>query len=328
MEPLVCIVNSTDKQLTPLKYSMSNKPNLPLLKYSNVYSNQLAINTLQLNANYPLLMDFDLKQMGKMAQNLMNEFHFNQTLAEWWEIMMLCQLWETTGTLYSMSHSTIAQSIADDYTHLTSKQIKTVANYQVADTLFYKYSDVSVNENAAIEFIIHYLTTIIDAKIGSNSIIQLMNLETNITAQIITYLSSIYTQSYLIKPTITSLLDNTHYLVNIQLKTKLNLIMPPFTKENYLVSLGITVPDIVSQTIICVNSVLGFKRCEAYQWVKSMLEQWTGEPSKEVTTKQAVHNAKWFEVFLDKSKSKDVMDKTEYKLAERLRYLTQLNELY
>ncbi len=318
-------------------------PSPKLIKYGfNNIGNQLNMVTLTSVPSYKAGLEFDFDQIGEnsfveSAQKNFSIKKFDQTFAEFWEILTLFNLLDHDQTIYSPQYTSTVQDIVDTYQKITKNKFNIkVSGKTDSKTSFnlviYKYSNVDIDENAAVQFIINVLPNLLTVQSeGSNMILQFFNMQTQITAEIIYLLSNLYTDAYLIKPSIVSDLFDTKYIVLTNLKNKFDLIIPKHPDNVYLSSLGLSnMADIFDTTIQCMNSDVVPKKFKRYNLIKSYLDTkvYEGATYQEMIESQRSNAKKWLETFSNLDNLNNLLDSSLKKTGTKCDNRNQLNSMF
>ena len=343
MEPIIYALPKTEQLIEPseLNIYFDNHPNPKLIKYGfNNIGNQLDLIALTSIPSYKAGLEFDFEQDGKdslsgQANALFKTKKFDQTFGEFWEIFTLFGLLDTNQTIYSPKNSDTIKGVVDAYQKITnSKQNINISNNSKSNAglVVYKYSDIDIDENAATQFILDALPNLLSVQdLGSNMILQLFNLQTQITAEIIYLLNTLYVEAYVIKPSIVSDLFNTKYLVLINLKNKFKLVIPSHPNNVYLSSLGLkNLPNNFETVIQCVNSDVMPKKYKRYNLIKSYLDTkvYEGATYQEMIQAQIINAKKWLSTFDNISNLKTILDSALEKTNSRCNTHAQLINMF
>lgn len=182
-----------------------------------------------------------------------------------------------------------------DITEIEGEKIEIMVLFKIKKITIQKYSDIDIGENAIIELIWNDLKKILLKK--ENIAIQLFNIETKISAELIYYLTSFYYESYLYKPIISSILSDSKYLILIDPK---DISIPSFPKNNnYLTSLSLIVPENIIVNIQQMNSILIAEKYNKYLEIKDYLDTqiYEGAMYHEFIEKQKQNIKEWIKLF-------------------------------
>ena len=203
---------------------------------------------------------------------------------------------------------------------------------QPVDLIIKRYSNINLDENALIKLIIADLPKILQLMAnGTNVIIQLFNLETQTSAEIIYYLSSLFSEAYLVRPSVTSEFSDVKYLVLI------NTLLDPEAKktlassvtalsslnkdirDSYLISFGLEINPDVGTRIQCLNSETTPPRFKKYNRIKAYLDSkvYEGSIYDEMIQAQDVNSDEWITTFGDIPNMKEIADRAIAKSGEK-----------
>ncbi|XWV26243.1 methyltransferase [Tupanvirus soda lake] len=328
MEPIIYALPKSDRNIEPseLNIYFDNHPNPKLIKYGfNNIGGQLNMVALTSVPYYKagLEFDFDRKDENSISTKAMIFFktkNFDQTFGEFWEIVTLFGLLRSDQTIFSLRNNATITDVVDTYQKISNNKYNikisggnfNAAQNIKANLIFHKYSDVDVDENAAVQFIINDLPGLLSVQNeGSNMVLQLFNLQTQISAEIVYLLSILYNEAYLMKPTIVSDLYDTKYIVLLGLKKPFNFVVPEQRENLFISSLGIkNIPNDFDTVIQCMNAEVMPKKYKRYISIKSYLDTkvYEGATFQTMITAQNNNATKWLETFTDLSKSGKMLD--------------------
>ena len=299
-----------------IKFSKS--PNPKLLKYGfSDLGDTLDFMELTSNIYYKtgLNFDFDRSDSKSIKTKGIEIFgnSFDQTFAEFWEIINLFDLFNTDQHIYC-DRIDILNNIVKFYNKKfkTTNKLSTTNKLTNVSLILKKFSDVDLEENLLIHLLVNNLFDLLHNQIDKgNMVIQLFDIQTKILVQIIYYLSTLYESSYLINPMINSGISNSKYLVLIKYRGKNNFFLKKIPNNLYLSSIINTpVPETIISVIQCVNSyLLPLKYC-IYSKIKNYLDTkvYEGITYVEMIEKQNNNTNKWIDMFLDPDRFKKILD--------------------
>jgi len=341
MEPLIYQLPKSDTIIHIKKENIQfdNQPSPDLMKYG--FNNLLAkidIMEITSNPNYKVGLGFDfdrndadsIKQQGMKLLQVKN---FNQTFAEFWELLSLFGLLDSEQKILT-NHVPITKEIVSSYQKISGKKTKiSVSDKSTNNTIVIKkYSDIDLDENAYISYLVGDLSvSLASQEKNANMIIQLFSMQTQIMAELIYYLSTLYTESHLIKPSIVSELSDTKYLVLLGLKSRVELTIPKHPKESYL-SRIITefIPDELVMVIQCMNSFLIPAKLITYSKIKTYLDTkvYEGATYQEMFRQQNHNTISWLEIYTNFPKLKTVLDSAINKSKKQCDHQVELANLF
>jgi len=311
-----------------LNFYFDNQPSPKLIKYGfNNINEQIDLIALTSVPYYKAGLNFNFegnadKSISVKASNLFKTKKFNQDFAEFWEILNLFGIITTNQNIYT-SHPDTLKEIISSYQKLTKSKntlsVMETPSKGKATTVIYKYSSIEIDENALIQFLINTLPNLLTTQAkGSNMIIQLFALQTQTSAEIIYYLSTLYNEAYLIKPIVSSDLSDSKYLILLGLKTPTSFNVPKHSENIYLISIGLqSLADNLSMVIQCMNSDIIPKKYNRYNQIKVYLDSkvYEGATYQEMLERQHKNTEKWLELYGPESvsnidKMKSFLDQT------------------
>lgn len=349
MEPIIYTLPKIDKsiEISELNIYFDDQASPKLMKFGfNNINEQLDLIKLTSIPYYKTGLDFDFDREDEngiyfKASAQLKTDEFDLEFAEFWEILNIFGLLNNNQNIYTTHPKTIKNiiSVYQNYTNSkiiynvieketkkSAKTTKTTANLTIN-----KYSNIDIDENAAIQFIINDLPDLFNIQNeNSNMILQLFNMQTKTTAEIINYLTSLYNEAYLMKPTVTSDLSDNKYLILLGLKKTQNFTIPLHPENIYLASLGIKQISNDLVTIIqCMNSDIIPKKYKKYNKIKKYLDTkvYEGATYQEMLNTQNENAKKWLETFLNFDKMKSLLDQTIQKSKDKCSTYAQLVNL-
>lgn len=284
-----------------LKYSFGPNPSPKLMKYGfNNLNLKFDLVELTANAHYKngLNFNFDrtdsssfVKQANEIFQAKNFDEIFDETFAELWEILNIFGFIKSSQSILTSKSDTV-ENIVQIYSKITntknnhkinsinsdnqSKPNKSAKTSTSNATLIIdKYSDTDVDENAYVSYLAKNISMLIDSQTsGSNMILQIFNIQTQIMVEMIYFISTFYAQSYLIKPQVSSDLSDSKYLVLVDFLpgTQPKLDFKHVPENLYLGSIGIQVPESLVNVIQCLNSHIIPTKYAKYQTIKTYLD--------------------------------------------------------
>lgn len=323
-----------------IDFQYDNYPSPKLIKYGfNSITNKLDLLTLMSNPHYKTGLEFDFdrnnnESIGE-AKKAFGISHFDKNFAELWEILSLFNPITSDQTIVTSLNKTLIVNLVDVL------QKKAHSNYKVdvtdqsntnnIVTIIHKYSEIDLEENAAFHLIINELPMLFSSqKPGSNLILQIFNLQTQVMAELIYFLSSLYSNTYIIKPAISSELSDQKYLILIGLKDYTHFPVPEIKEKTYVISMGLkNIPNELDVLFQCINSDLNPKKYKRYQIIKKFLDSnvFEGASYQEMIQQQIENFNKWIETFSDLENIKNLLDEEINKSNTRCNSQLQLNKL-
>lgn len=303
-------------KLSPL---LSTTPPPRLLKFGfNNITEQLNIPSLTSVPYYRAGLNFDFERTDKESFSVKSKKifpieSFNIIFASVWEIFTLWNILKTPQKIQTNDTSLIDDIIASNKNSHQHQMTKNSATLSVQI-----FSPVDLDENALTIIITNYLPSIID-KLEKNStlLIQLFSIQTQITAELVNYLSSLFNEGYLIKTSVTSDLSDMKFLLLIGLKEKTTLANISSSDNSYVESIGLSNLD---NTIIqCMNSVVIPKKYKKFNQIKKFLDLkvFEGITYDELIQKQNLYTKEWIQTYT-----------TNTDLSEKLNSLLEKNNSF
>ena len=343
LKPIIYALPKIDKKIEPKESSFyfDEKPSPKLIKYGfNTLTDELDLSVITNIPQHKAGLNFDFEQTDPngIYPKVSSRFKikkFDQNFAEIWEILLLFSLLNTKQTI-ATNHTATLDEIVRLYGQVSSsKPDIMVADLKTksASLIIYKYSDINIDENASIDIIIKNLKQLLSIqKPGATMILQLFSLQTQTSAEIIYYLTSLYNDAYLVKPSISSDLLDSKYLVLIGLKEQTKFSPPAYPENVYLISMGIgnLENDFVTK-IQCMNSQVIPLKYKKYIQIKNFLDTkvYEGSTYQEMITIQEKNTDKWIETFFDKDAPKNILDQairlTDDKCANHNKLMNLIN---
>lgn len=348
MELIIYSMPKSDTTITSsdIVVSFESDPAPKLIKYGfNNINEQLNMVILTETPYYHNGLEFDFDREDKQgivakAKVRFGIKNFDITFAAYWEIFTIFNLLTLykSVVIFDMSHKDTLSDIVSTYTAMANISVSStiVDTYKTipkagADIVIYKYSDIDIDENAATQFITDALPKLLSVqKVGSTMVLQLFNMQTRATAEIIYLLSTLYAESHLIKPTIISDLSDEKYIVLINLLAPATLKIPRHPDTSYIASMGLTVPDSYDVIIQCMNSNVVPKKYKLYNIIMSYLNTkvYDGADAKAFALAQDSNTKRWLDTFGNLDGIGAIVDESIKKTDEMCNTLHRLNTLF
>ncbi len=304
MEPIIYALPKIDNMINIGNIYFETQPSPKLIKFGfNNISQIINLASLTENPNYRVGLNVDVERNDQASlHGIAGKYQidkFNLDVGKIWEICALFGFVKSDKQIYCAQNiSTGLKSLI----HQTMPQVKWNMVKTDANLVIYQYSQVEIDENAAIGLITQKLSNLLSIQsAGSSMIIQLFGMQTSTTAEIVYYLSSYYNESYIIKPSISNNLSEEKYLVLIDLRNKPVFNIPNHPDNHYLISLDIgTVPILLVNNIQCINSNIILKIYRTYATIKEYLDMkiYDGNRYNELYDLQTDNMVKWFDQFV------------------------------
>jgi hypothetical protein len=287
-----------------IKYGFNQEiAKLDLMKITNnpYYKTGLALDTDRTDDN---------SIVAKLTKLFGDKISINKSFCSMWELVNIFDLVSKCGVIYTNIPDTIKDIITVhkkiiDINGTSKCVVSNSNNNHDSDLVIYEYSSADVDENAIIDFLANDLKKLIDKQhTGSNMILQLFDCQTEITIEFIQYLSSLYEETYIFKPFVSSSLSEEKYLILINMKPDISPLDIP-TKTSVKSGAYITkiIPNGIAANLTmiiqCINSILLPNKFTSYYTIKSYLDGKVYEGATYQTFISAQNNNidLWIEIF-------------------------------
>lgn len=317
MEPLIYQLPTSEKniKLNP-KITTDHNASPKLVKYGfNKMTDSFDLINLTKDNRYRIGLNFDFDRSDKdsiihQGKKIFGS-SFNEDFCIFWEILSLFSMLHIKHVILT-NRDTIINHIITAYNKISNKKVASKA-YEILPPkekptlIIKKYSDIELNEDAIVQLI---LTDLQKTNLGSNMILQIFSSQTIIMTELIYFLSTLYDEAYIVKPTISSILSDEKYIVLIGLKKDAKLFDIPKMKQNvYISSINISLPEDYTTTIQCINSELIPKKYLSYYNTKSYLisGSYEGTVYQEMLQQQNLYITNWLTIYKN-GKSDAVLD--------------------
>jgi hypothetical protein len=317
-------------------------PSPKLIKYGfNRIIETLDMTALTSNPYYKsgLNFDFDRTDKDSISSKCKKTFQIKIT-----NVRLFCICWEIFSLFGFLNQKkvilTTDKNVIEEVEAAAKKIFKLTSKFEyikekdktLTDLVFQTYAQMDLDENTNIHLLMNDLPMLLSKqKVGSAMIVQLFGIHTQIIVEIIYYLSSIYQESYIFKPSVISDLSNEKYLVLIGLKSVIKLVYPPLKQNTYLNKIIVDMPpDIFVNTIQCINSELIPNKIITFNLIKKYLNSnvFEGLTHDELIDKQNVLSDQWISIFTDKGKLELVLDKKLSESSVECDHSAELMNLY
>lgn len=281
-------------------------PNPRLIKYGyNSITDNLNMLAITNNEHYKAGLKFDLsrtdaKSLSSQAKKKFGIKEFDNTVAEFWEIMSV--IFES-----SLDHTIITNRPDEMSTVLDIKKKvfgahkSKVVKKGGATLGIYKFSDTDLEENAYISILLSELKEILSNK-TEHLILQMFGLQTSISAELIYWLSSHYEKGYIFRPMCISELSSATYLVFKGVKKELDATSISGATKSYLVSITKDpIPTSISSVLQCYNAQILPLKYKVYDKIKEFLDMkiYEGAEYQEMIQAQDVATDLWLNTYSD-----------------------------
>lgn len=312
MDPIIFrlpIVKSEVK-ISSKNVEWGDKPSPKLIKYGFIdLANKLDMVSLTSIPYYRIGLEVDPERDDKKSitsiakDKLEAKGSISSFFLTCWEILHLFNLIHPKIDVLA-SNVKVLEQVADAHEKLTKAKNK----MNVSDKLKGKYdlvvqhlSPVDIDENSAVKILLKELPGILSAqKKGSTMVLQLFDTQTQIMAEIIFFLISHYDESYLIKPSVSSILSSEKYIVLIGLKDQVEPDLPKIPSNSYCHRLiKEEVPSGLTTIIQCFNSEIVPLKIETYYKIKTYLDGkvYEGATYQEMKELQDKNSEEWCNEF-------------------------------
>lgn len=260
--------DSTEKNISMDKTILNDHPSPKLVKFGfNKTTDNFDIIGLTQNEHYRIGLKFDFDRSDKesiisVGKKVFNISNIDQNFCIFWEILNLFGMLSLNQNILTDIKNCISGivSVFKKMTDskVTSKVHETVPPKEKISLVIKKYSDIDLEEDATVDLIINDLKNIFsNLETGSSLILQIFSCQTLVMVELIYYLTSLYKESYIIKPMTSSDLSNEKYLVLCNLKKNAKMFdAPKLSSNTFISSFGISLPNYFTTIIQCINSEL------------------------------------------------------------------------
>lgn len=320
------------------KISLSRVPSPKLIKYGfNKTTDNFDLIDLMKNNHYRVGLSFDfcrtdVESACSLGKKTFNVTNIDNNFFIFWEILSLFGMFFPKQTVLTNIKNTIT-NVTSVYSKMNEKIDVTIAEVlppkEKATLVVNKYSDIDLEEDAIVHLILTDLVKIIPTQVapGSSMILQIFSCQTAVMTELIFFLSSLYNESYIVKPLVSSDLSNEKYLVLCDMKKNVKMFELPktFSADTYISSLNVTLPIEFVTIIQCINSDLIPKKYSTYTTIKSYLasKAYGGALYQEMFQSQNKRVAAWIAMFTDFSNLenllKSALDRTDERCIFRRR---------
>jgi hypothetical protein len=348
MEPIIYKFPKRENkpiELSPSNFIFDTEPSPKLLKYGfNQTIEKLNLAFITNNVHYKAGLNFDFDRTDNLS--ITNKcgkiFGLGKSsncklFFMYWEILNLFKMLDSKISVLVTDLSTLKEiEIAHQKIFKSKLKITFVKTNDAtpANLIVQTYSQIDLDENSWVHLIINDLPFLLSKQSeGSNMILQLFGICTQITVEIIYYLSTLYEATYLIKPSINSSgLSDEKYLVCTGFLSKIKIKFPKITPNKYLSHIGIEpIPDSFINTIQCANSELIPYKIYTFNKIKTYLDSniYEGIIYDEMIQKQNSNTDNWIELFTtNQKKLESLLEKLIKQTDEKCDYVKEWNNLF
>ena len=348
MEPIIYKITlpiTKHIDLSESDFVFDSDPSPKLIKYGfNRIIEKLDISTLTNNLYYKTGLNFNFDRTDKNSIREqckkifgLKSFDSYKLFCTYWEILNLIELInKNQHILVSDSDIAIFKEIENVHQKLFKSKGKLEFIKQkdknTANLVFQTYSTIDLDENAYTHLLMNDLHILLSKQTkGSNMVIQLFGIHTQIIVEIIYYLSSLYQEAYIVRPQVSSNLSDEKYLVLINLKSDPKLKYPKISPNLYLANINVgLMPDIYINTIQCMNSELIPSKITTYNTIKTYLDGnvFEGIRYDEMIKNQDSLTESWITTFTDQKKLEPVLEKVLIKSSTECDHAAEFNNLF
>lgn len=275
-----------------------------LMKYgSNYLINEISTINIISHEHFKDVLVYDLSKWD----DFFGTEKVSQTTIEIWEILFCFGFFKKENDVVT-SHPSEMKSVIKAFNGI-SKTNMTVVDKK-ASLAFYKLSDIELEEGIWCNMVMTQLNDMLSSiQKKATLIIQLMSCQTKATVDIIQFLVSISSESFIIKPTVVSDLLDMKYLVLIGVSNDAIPKIPSVPNKLYLASLTPDKSEIV-QSIQSMNADLIPKKFFAYQKIKQYIENslFGGIETMNMINKQEENKNKWMSLFTKANSMNGLLD--------------------
>lgn len=342
MEPLIYKLPISSKliKFDDLKICYDNNPSPKMIKYGfNHINDDLDMIKLTSDVHYKAGLEFDLDNINnKIIQDSTPEYkliNLKSGFMELWEIIMLFDLFNKNQSIYTNDTKTM-NNIINTYKTLFQTNYEYNVTNKIANKMtlvIFRFSDIDISEDSIVHFIITNVNNLMSVQNkGSDMILQLFGMQTQITTELIYYLSSLYNGAYIIKPMIISELYDCKYIFLTDLKQEIMVSFPKELDRNYIFSLGLSNDASIYKTeniIQCINSYCIPKKYLRYHYIKKYLDikVFEGSRYQEMVNDQEKNLKEWLITYTNLKKCSLLLNKVLDKTNEDCSIYNQINEM-
>lgn len=353
----------SDGEITPIVYKFPDKPNKPiklidiifddepapkLLKYGfNQMIEKLDLASIISNPHYKagLNYNFDRHDILSIQTKCKKIFGLDKDINDA-ELKLFCTYWEILNifSLLDKNPSILTNQIDIfkniETTHKKIFKSKLKISYDkfdskdTSDLIFRSYSKIDIDENAWIHLVLNELPTLLQHQTkGANMVIQLFEMQTDVTVELIYYLGTLYQEMYIMKPLVVSNLSNEKYLVLINLIADVSKQkFPKISPDIYVSQLDIdnSVPETVINIVQCINSELVPVKLQTYNEIKKYLgtNVFEGITYDEMILDQNMYTDVWIDIFTNKKNMEEILDKNIKLTVTKCDHVTEWKNLF
>lgn len=344
MEPLIYKIYVSDTEKISLKtndiiYDATPPPKLIKYGYNKEVeiSNSFLLN--QNNNNIALLFTFNLCSDTKSSFKINSKIDCRLFSCTWEIIMMFIESSNKKLSFYS-SHPEILSAVSDNMTSLVKSKTKLeLESKKDVDLVFWICSPIQIEESAYVHLLLKELQILLKKhSTGSSMVLQLFSVNTQIMADIIYLLSTMYKESYMVRPSSVADTDDIRYLVLMGFKSdngfsNLKINIPNIGSNKYITNILFDhekIPDIFCSTIQCMNSKIIPSILTIRNKIKKYIERgiFDGAIKDELTSNQENNISKWEELFTNRDNISKTLMKNIDSSKNECDHAAELNVLF
>ena len=279
MQPLIFPISFDSLHSINIQPVYENNPATPLIKYGfNNISTNLIMSEITSNPYYKYGLEFDVwnETSSAITKKFDTKFKITQTFLELIELVTIFDLLQSNSNVYSNKIQEFTQLV--DYKSVKKINVSDKVEKNKFDLHFHKFSDIDIDENAAIDFIIKVIPTLSTLKTGSNIVIQIFSVQTQPMVELIMYMTSMFHDGYIVKPACISDLYSMKYLVLRGMRTAVEPQAISIS-NSFLTSIGLEIVPEIDVSIKCMNSVLLPRKYKIYNKILAYIESGVFEGS-------------------------------------------------
>lgn len=248
MEPLIYRLPTGDHPLSLGEPVYCEAAPRPLLKYGYTTAHHLDYTRITADDHYPTSLDIHLDSHSRRAvKKALGLTEVTLPALELWEVGVRMGFWEGVRRILAPGCRTVVQSIGQ-----ARGEQWTVDNQadEKADLVIYRLTAQPLEEGVALELTTQVLSSLLTGpRPGGTLCLQLPRLETEATAEMLSYLASQFEEAYLVRPAIMSALSQGAYLVGRGYRGS-GAEIPE--AHGYLHSLGVPVDPDLDRVLACL----------------------------------------------------------------------------
>lgn len=320
MEPRIYILPkiTDNNEKTNVIVSFDNYPSPGLLKLGyNDIDEGIDLFGITSNSDYKIFNNIDINK------KTIGEFGFFPSIttekAELLEIINIFNLIQSDQDIYTSEYDDLEDILKTK--KKDNKIIKKIDSKTEVSLVIHKISSISIDENGVCLILVEILDSLIKSqKIGANMVLQLFDMKTLITVEILNYINSMYEECFVVNCCSSDIFENSRYLVCLGLKKKILLGDITIPNNMYISSIGFN--DISNEFMeiikfINIENILIktniFQKMEKYGDIKNENQ----DEYNNIIINQTNNIKKWINLF-SKENSKELLDECLKKSTEKI----------